>query len=165
MGNRSSSSVEVTTPGERDVVVKRWFDAPVALVWQCYTEPTLVRRWLLGPPGWSLTVCEIDLRVGGAFRYRWQNDTDGGAFGIGGIFRQVDPERLIRHSEQPEDAPEMPESLCKIEFIPHGGRTELIMTMTYGDGDLRNQVLATGMADGMGMSFDLLDAILQEQRR
>ncbi len=165
MANDTQSAVEITTPGEHDIVVKRRFDAPVALVWQCYTDPALVRRWLLGPPGWSMTVCEIDLRVGGAYRYRWRNDTDGIEFGIAGVFRQIDPERLIRHSEQPEDAPDMPESHCRIDFIPSAEATELVMTMTYGSAEIREQVLATGMTDGMGMSFDLLDAVLRERRQ
>ncbi len=65
--------VDVTTPSDREIVVKRRFAAPRALIWDCHTRPELMRRWLLGPPGWTMPVCEVDLRVGGAYRFRWSN--------------------------------------------------------------------------------------------
>ena len=73
--------LEVATPNDFDVVCTRVFDAPARLVFDCHTRPALVKRWLLGPPGWSMPVCEIDLRVGGRFRYVWRNDESGREFG------------------------------------------------------------------------------------
>jgi len=61
--------VDVTTPSDREITVVRVFNAPRELIWDCHTKPELVKRWMLGPPGWSMPVCEIDLRVGGAYRY------------------------------------------------------------------------------------------------
>lgn len=156
--------VEVATPGNRDVVVKRKFNAPVALVWRCYTEPALVKKWLLGPPGWSMPVCEMDLRVGGTYTWRWRNDESGDEFGFTGTFKEVDDGRRIVHSERPVDIDTMGngESHNVVEFVPVGDMTELVMTMTYPSAEVREMVLATGMTDGMGQSFELLDTLLLE---
>ena len=73
--------VEVKTPSDREVVVIRTFDASRQLVWDAHTKPELLKRWLLGPPGWSMSHCTVDLRVGGRYRYVWRNDADGAQFG------------------------------------------------------------------------------------
>ena len=71
------ASVDVTTPSEREIKVTRVFGAPAKLVFDCHTKPEYVQRWLLGPPGWSMPICEIDLKVGGSYRYVWRNDDNG----------------------------------------------------------------------------------------
>src|SRR5213080_89379 len=87
---------QVVLPSEREVKVTRSFRAPRALVYRAYTEPQLVQRWLLGPPGWSMPVCEMDVRVGGRYRWRWRKDSDGTDVGMGGVYREiVAPERLV----------------------------------------------------------------------
>lgn len=162
MNAQIASTVEVSIPGETDVVVKRRFDAPVALVWRAYTEPALVQKWLLGPPGWDMPVCEIDLRAGGVYRYRWRNTEDGTEFGFTGTFKVIVPGRRIEHTERPEDSPDMSDSYNIVEFVPLGDRTELVMTMRYASAELRETVLGTGMTDGMAMSFSLLDGVLDD---
>lgn len=154
--------VEVSTPGETDVVVKRKFNAPVDLVWRCYTDPALLPRWLGGYPGWTMPVCEMDLRVGGTYTWRWRNEEQGMEFGFTGIFEEVILNRRIVHSERPVDVEEMGESRNVIEFVPLGDMSELIMTMSYANAEVRRSVLDTGMTDGMGVSFDRLDALLQQ---
>ena len=77
-----------TTPNDTDVVVVRSFDAPRDLVWRAHTDPTLVKKWLLGPPGWTMPICEIDLRVGGRYRYGWAHPTQG-AFEMTGAFNEI----------------------------------------------------------------------------
>ena len=72
---------------------------PRALVYRAYTEPQLVQRWLLGPPGWSMPVCEMDVRVGGGFRWRWRNDQDASEFGFAGTFREVQSGSRLVHTE------------------------------------------------------------------
>jgi uncharacterized protein YndB with AHSA1/START domain len=72
---------QASTPSDTEVLVKRSFDAPAQLVWRAYTEPDLVRRWLLGPPGWSMPVCEMDVRLGGKYRWRWRSSGAGQEFG------------------------------------------------------------------------------------
>ncbi|MDQ3809254.1 MAG: SRPBCC domain-containing protein, partial [Chloroflexota bacterium] len=94
--------IDVTTPSDREIRVTRVFDAPRSLIFDCHTKPDLVRRWLLGPPGWSMPVCEIDLRVGGQYRYVWRNDVDGREFSIGGEYREVVPPERIVHTERYE---------------------------------------------------------------
>ena len=162
MDFKAKIPVDVSTQGDGKVVVSRRFNAPAALVWRAYTEPALVKRWLLGPPGWDMPVCEMDLRVGGAYRWRWRSQEDGSEFGFTGTFKAIEPGRRIENTERPEDAPEMSEAYNIVEFIPLGDQTELRMTMDYGTAQLRDQVLATGMTDGMALSYDLLDTLLPE---
>ena len=77
---------EVTLPGDSQVKVTRGFRAPRALVYRAFTEPKLLQQWMLGPPGWSMPVCEMDVRVGGRYRWRWRSDQDGSEFGFHGEF-------------------------------------------------------------------------------
>src|SRR5581483_6335011 len=90
---------QVTLPTEREVKVTRSFRAPRTLIYRAYTEPELVRRWLLGPPGWSMPVCEMDLRVGGRFNWRWRSEENGSEFGFSGAFREVQPAAKIVHTQ------------------------------------------------------------------
>src|SRR5207249_2286098 len=91
-------TLKVTTPSDREIVMTRVFDAPRKLVFDAHTKPDLVKRWLLGPPGWSMPVCEIDLRVGGKYRYVWRQDNDGTQMGMGGVYREiVAPEQTVNN--------------------------------------------------------------------
>lgn len=156
-----SSSLTVETPGETDVVVTRRFNAPQALVWRAYTEPELVRRWMVGYPGWTMPLCEIDFRVGGGYHYRWRNDDSGMEFGFVGTFRSIEPETRITNLERPEDV-DMPAAEIEVLFEPLGDMTRLKMVIRYPDAASRKAALDTGMTDGMGVTFDLLDGVLAE---
>src|SRR3989442_7226141 len=101
---KTAESLKLTTPGERDLVMTRRFDAPRKLVFDAHTKPELVRRWLLGPPGWSMPVCEIDLRVGGKYRYLWQHDRDGTKMGMGGVYREIVAPERVSNTEQVDEA-------------------------------------------------------------
>jgi uncharacterized protein YndB with AHSA1/START domain len=90
---------EVIQPSDREVKVTRSFRAPRQLVYRAYTEPALIRRWLLGPPGWSMSICDMDVRVGGGYRWRWRSDQDGKEFGFAGTFRDVQPPSRLVHTE------------------------------------------------------------------
>src|SRR3954447_14953668 len=92
---------QVTQPSEREVKTMRSFKAPRDLVYDAYTKPELVRRWLLGPPGWTMPVCEMDVRVGGKFRWRWRNE-QGKEFGFTGVFREIESPSRIVHTEMYE---------------------------------------------------------------
>lgn len=153
-------SVEVTTPSDREITVTRAFDAPRELIWDCHTKPELVRRWMLGPPGWSMPVCEIDLRVGGAYRYRWRNDADGHEFGSSGIHREIAaPERLVS-TERMEGFDG--EALNTLTFDEQGGRTVVTVNMVFPSKAHRDGALQSGMSDGMAMGYDRMEAILAE---
>jgi uncharacterized protein YndB with AHSA1/START domain len=146
-----------TTPSDREVGVTRVFDAPRELVWKTYTEPEHLRQWMLGPDGWSMEVCEIDLRPGGAYRFAWRKD-DGSELTIAGVHREVEPpERLVSTESW---GPEWPEALNTIVFSEEDGRTTLSITVLYPTQEARDAALATGMTDGMAMSLDRLEEVL-----
>jgi uncharacterized protein YndB with AHSA1/START domain len=146
-----------TTPSDREVGVTRVFDAPRELVWKTYTEPEHLRQWMLGPDGWSMEVCEIDLRPGGAYRFAWRKD-DGSELTIAGVHREIEPpERLVSTESW---GPEWPEALNTIVFSEEDGRTTLSITVLYPTQEARDAALATGMTDGMTMSLDRLEEIL-----
>ena len=151
--------LEVATPNDFDVVCTRVFDAPARHVFDCHTRPTLVKRWLLGPPGWSMPVCEIDLRVGGTFRYVWRNDDSGKEFGLVGRYREIAaPVRLV--CTEAFEGEDMPEALTTTVFAEEAGRTTMTLTISYPSRAIRDAALATGMTGGMGQSYDRLDGVL-----
>jgi uncharacterized protein YndB with AHSA1/START domain len=158
-------AVDVTTPSEREIRVTRVFDAPRALLFACHTDPALVPRWLLGPPGWTMPVCEIDLRVGGRYRYVWRGDADGEAFGFRGEYREVVAPARVVHTEWPDGTDGGPgaEALCTLELTEADGRTTLTHTMRFPTRALRDQALASGMTDGMGASYTQLAALAAER--
>lgn len=155
---------EVTLPSETEVRVSRTFNAPAHLVWRAYTEPELMQRWLLGPPGWTMPVCEMDVRPGGTFRWRWKSTEDGNEFGFFGEFREVDPPRKIVHTERfdPGDLDSrMAECVVTVTFEEADGITTMITSITYYSKEDRDAALATGMTDGMEMSYAGLDRLLE----
>ncbi len=121
-----------------------------------------MKRWLLGPPGWSMPLCEIDLRVGGRFRYLWRNDENGREFALGGIYREIAAPTRIVCTETFEDA-DMPEALTTTVFAEENGRTTMTLTISYPSRALRDAALATGMTGGMGQSYARLDDVLASE--
>ena len=164
---KSPAKAEVTLPGDSEVRVTRQFFAPRALVFRAYTEPALLQRWLLGPPGWSMPVCEMDLEVGGKFRWRWKNDEDGKEFGFHGEFLDIRKEERIVHSEyyDPGDVGgEMGEGMTiRVTFHEGDGVTTVTTSMEFKSQADRDAAMATGMTDGMEMSYRLLDTLLADE--
>lgn len=157
------SALDVTTPSERTIRVSRTFDAPPDLVFECHTKPEYVQKWLLGPPGWSMPVCEIDLRDGGRYRYVWRSDDDGTEFGVQGVFREiVAPERIV-NLESMDGVPG--EALCTLTFEQAASGTLLTLTMEFESQALRDGALQSGMTGGMSMSYDRLDEVVREKER
>jgi uncharacterized protein YndB with AHSA1/START domain len=153
------SRLEVTTPSEREIRVSRVFDAPPQLVFDCHTKPEYVKKWLLGPPGWSMPICEIDLRIGGRYRYVWRNDSDGSEFGVQGEFREIAaPNRLV-HTESMDGTPG--ESLCTSTFENSGEQTRYTLTMLFESKEARDGALASGMTEGMSMSYDRMEDVVR----
>lgn len=166
MAQANKSTVEL--PNDTDVVVTRSFNAPRSLVFDAWTKPELVSRWLLGPPGWTMPVCEMDLRVGGRFRWRWRNE-EGAEFGFTGVFREVVRPSRIVHTEifDPGDVGGNMggEALITSEFVEAGRTTAHTMTIRYQSREDRDAAVKTGMTDGMEMSYQKLDALLAEGAR
>ena len=158
---------EVTLPSEREVKVTRSFKAPKTLVYRAYTEPQLVRRWLLGPPGWSMPVCEMEVRVGGKYRWRWRSDTDAKEFGFFGTFREVVPASRLVHTEGYDpgtvgggDYPGEG-AIVTVSFTEEAGSTTVTSLIDFGSKEARDAAVATGMTDGMEQSYQLLDELLK----
>jgi uncharacterized protein YndB with AHSA1/START domain len=162
----SIEKAQVSLPSEREVRVVRRFKAPRALVYRAHTEPQLVRRWMLGPPGWSMPVCEMDVREGGAYRWRWRSDQDGKEFGFHGVFRRVDAPANISHEEyyDPGDVggsmPTEGPAIITTELTELDGVTTLTTTMLFPSQQARDGAVSTGMTDGMEMSYQKLDELL-----
>ena len=153
-------ALKLTTAGDRELVMTRVFDAPRRLVWDAHTKPELVRQWLLGPPGWTMPVCEMDVRVGGKYRWVWRKDSDGSQMGMGGVYHGVvEPERLVA-TERFDEAWYPGEALNTLVLVETGGRTTLTQTMRYESREARDAVLKSGMESGVIASYDRLDAVL-----
>ena len=153
---------KVEPSGEREIVMTRVFNAPRDLVFDALTKPELVKRWLLGPPGWSMPVCQIDLKVGGSYRYVWRNE-DGREMGMGGKYKEiVRPERIV-HTELFDEAWYEGESLNTWTLAEQGDNTTLAVTMRYETQKTRDAVLESGMESGVATSYERLDEILASQ--
>ena len=158
---------EASLPSDTEVLVKRSFDAPAKLVWQAYVEPDLVRRWCGGFPGWSMPVCEMDMRIGGQYQWRWRNDEDGMEFGFTGEILEVDPHAKLVHT-QIFDPGNMgvsmggEPSIVTVAFDEVEGITNVATTIKYASKADRDEALSTGMTDGMEMNYKRLDEVLAE---
>lgn len=152
---------EVILPSDLEIRLVRSFAAPRRLVFEAYTTPALIRRWLLGPPGWEMPVCEVDLRVGGRYRYVWRHP-DGQEMGLTGTFREIVPPERIASTEVFDQDWTGGEALGTVELSETAGRTTLTMTIRYGSQEVRDTVLKTGMAEGVEAGFARLDTVLAE---
>ena len=157
---------EVGTPSEREVLVKRSFDASVNLVWQAYTDPALMRRWLTAIPGWSMPVCEMSTHVGGKYRWRWRKNENGQEFGVMGEMLEVALHSKIVHTQiyDPGDGAfgsmgDEP-TMITVTFNETNGITNIATSIKYASKADRDAAMATGMTDGMEMSYQALDGVL-----
>jgi len=157
--------IEVTQPSDREVRVVRTFKAPRQLVWDAHTKPELIGRWQ-GYPGWTMPVCEMDVREGGKYRWRWKNDDDGKAFGFFGTFTQVEAPARLAHDQyyDPGDMdfamPEGDPCIVSLELNEANGVTTLVCVLKFVSKEARDAAVATGMTDGMEFSYTRLDDLL-----
>ena len=159
---RNVGRLTLTTPTDREIVMTRAFDAPRQLVFDAFTKPELVKQWLLGPDGWSMPVCEIDLKVGGKYRYVWRRDKDGTEMGMGGVYREiVAPERLVA-TEKFDQSWYPGEAVGTFVLVEQGGRTTLTQTILYESREARDGVLKSQMEKGVVASYDRLAELLEK---
>ena len=157
----NSGSLKLTTPSDREIVMTRVFDAPRLLVFEAHSKPELLKRWLLGPPGWEMVVCEVPTKVGDRYRYEWRN-TNGTQFGTGGICREfVPPERVVC-TESMDGY--LSESVNTTTFVEHDGKTTLTITMLFESREARDMALKSGMEHGVAASYDRLSALLASKK-
>jgi uncharacterized protein YndB with AHSA1/START domain len=154
-----SNSLRITTPSDREIAMTRVFNAPRKLVFEAYTRPELLKSWLGVFGGWALDVCEIDLRVGGAYRYEWKKD-GGKSMGVSGVFLEVIPDERLVTNEAFDDPWYKGEGHSTITFVETGGKTTMTMTLRYDSKDVRDAVLASPMEHGVAASYDKLEELL-----
>ena len=153
---QNTGTLQVTLPSDREVVLTRVFDAPRELVYDALTKPELLKRWF-GPRGWSLVVCEVDLRVGGAWRFVLRGPGDS-EMGMRGVYRElVRPERTV-HTESFDDYPG--ESVVTGVLVERDGKTTLTGTVLYESKEIRDAVVSMGMEHGAAESYDKLAELL-----
>ena len=153
----------IDASGDREIVMTRTFDAPRDLVWEAWTKPELLQRWLGVRNGWTLPVCEMDLKVGGKYRWVWRS-ADGEEMGVSGRFREIVPPERIVTTEQFDDAWYEGEGLVTTEFVEKGGKTTATITLTYISQTVRDSVIASPMAGGVAESYDALADLLASQK-
>ena len=149
----------VSTPTDREIVMTRVFDAPRKLVFDAMTKPELLKRWFFGPPGWSLEVCEIDLKVGGGYRYLWRG-RDGIEMGMRGVYREVVPPERIVQTEAFDKSWYPGEAVGTLVLVERDGKTTLTQTVLYDSRETRDAVLKTPMERGVAMGYDRLAELL-----
>jgi uncharacterized protein YndB with AHSA1/START domain len=156
------SGFALAAQGARDILITRNFPAPAARVFEALTRPELIRRWMLGPPGWTLAICKTNPVPGGEFRYLWHNE-GGEEQGLSGSYVTVDPPHRLVHIERFDRMPEDSQTTITSELAEIGGRsTTLRATVHYATPEARDAMLATDMASGVRASYDRLAAILAE---
>ena len=153
---RNTGTLQVTSPTDREIVLTRVFDAPRRLVWDAFTKPELLKRWF-GPRGWTMVVCEVDLKVGGGFRFVLRGP-DGKDMGMRGVYHEIVPPERSVHMESFDDYPG--ESQVTAVFVEQGGKTTLTATVLYPSEEVRDMVLQSGMEHGAAESYDKLAELL-----
>jgi uncharacterized protein YndB with AHSA1/START domain len=154
------NKLKVEAQGDREIVITRNFNAPRELVFRAHTEPGLVKRWLLGPEGWTMPVCEIDLKVGGKYRYVWRKEKTGDEMGMGGTFNEIDrPARLVA-TENFDDPWYEGEGLSTATFTENNGTTAFRNVVRYESKEARDGVLQSPMESGMIATYDRLETLL-----
>jgi len=153
------NQLRIVPLSDREIQISRGFNAPRKLVFDAYTKPELVRKWLFGPPGWSFAVCEIDLRVGGKYRYVWRGP--GGEMGMGGIYKEIKaPERIVS-TERFDQAWYPGEAVGTVVMTETNGRTLATTTILYESMAARDAVLRSPMERGLKAGFDRLAEMVE----
>jgi uncharacterized protein YndB with AHSA1/START domain len=159
MATATNPATTYTTPSDREVVITRVFDAPRRLVFDAWTRPEHVPHWMTGPEGWTMPVCEIDLRAGGGWRFVWRK-SDGSEMDMRGTYREVSPPERVVHTES--WGPEWPETVNTLVLTERDGKTTATLTVLYPSKEARDAALETGMKSGMDASYDRLAAYLRK---
>jgi uncharacterized protein YndB with AHSA1/START domain len=156
---KKAAKLQVTTPSDREIAMTRVFDAPRSLVFDAFTKPELLKRWLGVRGGWTFAVCEVDLKVGGAYRYVWRGPK-GEQMGMGGVFREVvRPERVVC-TEKFDESWYEGEAVDTMTFVERNGKTTATTTVLYSSKAARDGVLKSPMDQGVAEGYDKLDEVL-----
>ncbi|MEE6282146.1 SRPBCC family protein [Georgenia sunbinii] len=149
--------VESQILGDTQVRISRVIRGSVQRVWDAHHDPDLVRRWMLGPDGWTMPVCEVATAVGESYRFEWEQDGGGGRFGFTGeVLESAPPHREVTTEQM--IGMDGPGTVNELTLTPVEDGTLLSTVITYPDAEVRDAVLATGMTDGMETSYARLEA-------
>jgi uncharacterized protein YndB with AHSA1/START domain len=150
--------LEVTTPSDREIAMTRVFNAPARLVFDAWTKPELIKRWLGVRAGWTMAVCEVDLKVGGAYRFVWRGPDM--TMGMRGLYREVvRPERLVS-TEVFDDPWYEGEAVDTLVLVEQDGKTTVTTTVRYASREVRDAVIKSSMATGVAEGYDKLAELL-----
>lgn len=158
------ASLQISLPSNREIGLSRCFKVKRRDLFDAFTKPSLVKRWLAGPPGWDFAVCDIDLSVGGSYRYVWRHKISQSETTMGGIFRDIVPDRLVA-SEMVD------ESFCAgrifdtTVLVDQGAVTVLKLAALYETQEARDSVLKSDMLQGMASGYDRLEAFLMSREQ
>ena len=153
---RNTGTLQVTTPSDREIVLTRVFNAPRHMVFEAFSKPELLKQWF-GPHGWSLSVCEVDFRVGGSFRFVMKGPSGRRNGHARRVLEIAPPERSV-HMESFDDFPG--ESQVTTVFVEKDGKTTMTATVLYDSKEVRDAVIQTGMEHGAAETYDRLAEFL-----
>jgi uncharacterized protein YndB with AHSA1/START domain len=156
---KNAGTLKVTTPSDREIAMTRAFEAPRRLVFDAWTKPELLKRWLGVFGGWSMEVCEVNLKVGGTYRFVWRGP-DGIQMGMGGVYREVVPGERLVATEKFDDPWYEGEAVGTTVFVERGGKTTVTTTVQYASRQVRDAVLKSPMESGVAKSYDTLEELL-----
>jgi uncharacterized protein YndB with AHSA1/START domain len=156
----TAESLTIVASGEFDIVMTRALNAPRTMVFDAFTKSELVKRWLLGPDGWTMPICEIDLRVGGNYKYVWRRESNGKEMVMYGTYKEVlAPERIVS-TEKFQDPWYPGEAITSLQLVEQAGRTTVTQTMHLPNREARDGILKSGMESGVEASYKRLEPIL-----
>ena len=153
---KNTGTLVVSLPSDCEIALTRVFKAPRQLVYDAFSKPEILRMWF-GPRGWTLVTCEVDVRVGGGFRFVLRGP-EGRELGMRGVYRELSPPERSVHSESFDDFPG--EALVTSVFTEHDGETKLVATILYPSMEVRDAVIKSGMEHGAAESYDKLAEML-----
>ncbi len=160
----NSKGLQISTPTDTTIVLTRTFDAPIRLVWAAMFTPAKMRRWMLPPPGLTLTACECDARVGGVLKVAWRNEEADPFMTLQGVFTEVVPQVRAVHTETMAlgSGQTVGQQVETHAFTEKGGVTTMRITQVYDSKDARDEAVASGMDQGMEACYQHLDALLAQ---
>lgn len=152
-------TTQLSLDSDRVIRITRRFAAPPILMFRAHTEPALIRRWMVGPDGWTMPTCQSDSRRGGSFRFDWY-DGKSTHFHATGEYLEVTPQRIV-HIERVFLPDPTPDNHVETTFIPDGPGTLLTVTMTLANEKDRDAILASGMTEGLDDAYARLETLLE----
>ena len=155
---KTVGQLSAALPSDREIRITRSFNSPRQMVWDAHTKPELLKRWLLGPPGWEMPVCDIDLRVGGKYRYEWHRDGKL-AMALSGAYREVNAPSHLADTQMFDDNWTQGPADTDLTLVEKDGTTLMTMDIKYASKEARDLALSTPMMEGMEAGYERLESL------